>query len=124
MVAISDRLSLAVGHVASALRLGEHLPDRYLPAKNRREKFPFLLFAAPLQDDRRDNARDRVEDMVKAETVLGKLGLKHRLVMDREPRAPVLRGEHRKQPAFSSQPAGQMAPEPVLLLVRSEDHTS
>src|SRR5918994_1951747 len=63
IVTIADRFSLAIGDVATAMRLRQHLPDTDFRASDRREELSLLLFSAPPDQNRRNNARQRVEHM-------------------------------------------------------------
>ena len=63
IVAIADRFGLAIGDVAAAVRLRQHLPDADFGAGDRRQEFALLLFGSPPDQHRCDDTRQGVEHM-------------------------------------------------------------
>ena len=117
VIAVADRLGLAIGDIAAAVRFGEHLPHADLRAHDRLQKFIFLFVGAPADQHRRDDARQGVENVRKVEAVFEDLGFEHHLVIDRELGAAVFFRIERKQPALGAQLFGQAAAKLVLVLV-------
>ncbi len=62
VVAVADRLGLAVGNIAAALRFGEYLPHRQFTAHHRRQQLRLLLLSAELHHGRRHQAGQSVEN--------------------------------------------------------------
>jgi hypothetical protein len=82
IIAVADRLGLAIGDVAAAVRLGEHLPHTDLRSRDRLEKFAFLFFGSPADQHRRYDTSQGVEYVREIQPVLKQLGLEHHLMVD------------------------------------------
>src|SRR5690349_20702052 len=76
-----------------------------------------LLLRAPLEHDRRDDARERIEHVRQAEAVLDQLGLEHDLVIHLEARAAVFLREHGEKPPLPAELVRESPTKAVLLLV-------
>ena len=117
VLAVAYRFGLAVGHVAAALRLGQHLPDGKLAARHRRQEFHLLFLRAELHQRRRHQTRQSVKDRTERQTVAVDFGFEHELMIESQTGAAVFHWIRRKQPALLTQFSGQRAAKTVFLIV-------
>src|SRR5215471_371312 len=119
VVAVTDRFSQAVRHIAAALGFGQHLPNRQFAAQHRRQKLQLLLFSAKLEHRRRHQASKRVKNRTEGQTIAIDFSFQNKLMIEGETRAAVLNGIGGKEPALLSELARELPAELILLVVFS-----